>query len=57
MDKEEDSRLSSIADGLRYQREDIEAKYNARSQMLNRKIFKSSDLPYQLKNGEEDREE
>ena len=56
MDKDEHSRLTSIADGLRYQREDLESKYNARSQMLNRNIFKSSDLPYMLKNGEEDRE-
>jgi hypothetical protein len=47
-DKNEYSRLTSIADGLRYQRADIVGKYNARSKMLNRDIFKTSDLPAEL---------
>lgn len=47
-DKQESARLQSIADGLRYQKEDIEAKYNARSKMLNRNLFKTNDLPYEL---------
>jgi hypothetical protein len=47
-DKNEYSRLTSIADGLRYQRADIVAKYNARSKMLNRDLFKTSDLPAEL---------
>jgi len=47
-DKQESARLQSIVDGLRYQKEDIEAKYNAHSKMLNRNLFKSSDLPYEL---------
>ena len=54
-DKNEMSRLNSIADGLRYQREDIESKYNAKSQMLNKNLFKTNDLPAKLENGEEDR--
>lgn len=44
-DKNEYSRLNSIYDGLKYQRADIAGKYNARSQMLNRELFKTSDLP------------
>lgn len=47
-DKEESARLQSIADGLKYQKEDIESKYNARSKMLNRNLFKTNDLPYEL---------
>lgn len=44
-DKNEYSRLSSIYDGLKYQRADVAATYNARSQMLNRELFKTNDLP------------
>ena len=47
-DKNEHSRLISIADGLKYQRADIVGKYNARSKMLNRELFKTSDLPAEL---------
>lgn len=47
-DKNEYGRLSSIYDGLKYQRADIAAKYNARSQMLNRELFKTNDLPTTL---------
>jgi hypothetical protein len=47
-DKNEYSRLNSIADGLKYQRADIVGKYNARSKMLNRELFKTSDLPAEL---------
>jgi hypothetical protein len=47
-DKTEFSRLSSISDGLKYQRADIVAKYNARSQMMNREIFKGRDVPERL---------
>lgn len=47
-DKNEYSRLSSIYDGLKYQQADIAAKYNARSQMMNRELFKTSDLPLTL---------
>lgn len=47
-DKNEFSRLVSISDGLSYQKEDIISKYNARSQMANREIFKTNDLPTQL---------
>lgn len=47
-DKNEYSRLTSISDGLIYQKEDIISKYNARSQMGNREIFKTNDLPIQL---------
>lgn len=47
-DKNEYSRLTSISDGLKYQRADIVSKYNARSKMLNRDIFKTNDLPAEL---------
>jgi hypothetical protein len=47
-DKQEFSRLRSIADGLVYQMEDMRSKYNARSKMLNRNIFKDNNLPHQL---------
>ena len=47
-DKNECSRLRSISDGLKYQRADIISKYNARSKMLNRDLFKTSDLPSEL---------
>lgn len=47
-DKNEYSRLSTVYDGLKYQRADIAAKYNARSQMMNRDLFKTNDLPATL---------
>lgn len=39
-DKNEFSRLSSVVLGLKNQRENLVAKYNARSKMANRAIFK-----------------
>jgi hypothetical protein len=42
------SRLNSVLQGLRYQRDNIVSDYNARSNQLTRNLFKSSDLPYQL---------
>jgi hypothetical protein len=47
-DKTEYSRLSTIATGLKQQREDIIAEYNAKSKMQNRSLFKTKDLPFQL---------
>lgn len=47
-DKNEYSRLVNISDGLSYQKQDIISQYNARSQMANREIFKTNDLPTQL---------
>ena len=46
-DKGESARLGSIASGLKYQRADLVAEYNARSKMVNRSIFKSG-VPYSL---------
>lgn len=42
-DREEYSRLTSILLGLNQQRSDLAAEYNARSRMVNRKIFKAGD--------------
>lgn len=47
-DKNEYSRLTTIASGIQYQMEDIKAQYNAKSKMGNRNIFKSKNLPYQI---------
>lgn len=44
----EHSRLNSILQGLRYQRDNIVSDYNARSNQLTRNLFKDSELPYQL---------
>lgn len=43
-DREEHARLSSIALGLKQQRADLVAEYNARSRMANRTIFKAGDV-------------
>lgn len=43
-DKTEYSRLRSILTGLKQHRADLVTEYNARSKMINRKIFKG-DLP------------
>lgn len=43
-DKIEHSRLESVLLGLRQQREDMVAEYNARSRMANRNIFKAGDI-------------
>lgn len=47
-DKNELSRLRSIADGMAYQLQDIVSEYNAKSKMINRKIFKGRDVPAEL---------
>lgn len=44
-DKTEYSRLVTIVDGLVYQANDMIAKYNARSKMVSRSIFKTNDVP------------
>lgn len=49
-DKASYSQLQTISTGLRYQKADIAAKYNARSVMQNRSLFKTRDLPDQLPN-------
>jgi hypothetical protein len=47
-DKTEDARLQTIVTGLKQQREDIIAEYNAKSKMQNRNLFKDKNLPDQL---------
>lgn len=47
-DKNEYARLTTIYDGLKYQRADIAGKYNARSKMMNRELFKGDELPLEL---------
>ena len=49
-DKEEHSRLNTIALGIKQQRDDAVSQYNAKSKMANRNIFKTNDLPDQIKN-------
>ena len=44
-DREESFRLGSILLGLKQQRADMAAEYNARSEMANRSIFRTGDLP------------
>lgn len=44
-DKTEWNRLNTIVLGLRNQRASMVAEYNARSEMANRTIFKTGDLP------------
>lgn len=43
-DREEHSRLSAVVLGLKQQRADLAAEYNARSRMVNRSIFKAGDV-------------
>ena len=43
MDKTEYSRLNSVVLGLKNYREDLAARYNARSKMVNRAVFKHGD--------------
>lgn len=43
-DRIEHARLSAVALGLRQQRADLAATYNARSRMANRSIFKAGDV-------------
>lgn len=47
-DKQEDSRLRSITLGLQNQRLSMVAEYNAKANMANRDIFRTSELPAQL---------
>lgn len=47
-DKDEFGRLNAVVLGLKNQRQDMVAKYNARSKMANRSIFKSGELPETL---------
>lgn len=42
-DRVEYSRLSAITLGLKQQRADLAAEYNARSRMVNRNVFKAGD--------------
>lgn len=42
-DREESSRLASVELGLKQQRADLAAEYNAKSRMTNRSIFKAGD--------------
>lgn len=50
-DREEAARLSTIRLGLSQQQNDLAAEYNAKSRMVNRKIFKAGDtmLPVSIK--------
>jgi hypothetical protein len=43
-DREEYARLSAVTLGLKQQRADLAAEYNARSRMANRAIFKAGDV-------------
>jgi hypothetical protein len=47
-DKSELSRLNSIVQSLQMQLQNVVAEYNAKSQMVNRSIFKTGDLPEQV---------
>lgn len=47
-DKQEWGRLNSIILGLENQRAGMVAEYNARSEMANRSLFKTADLPETL---------
>ena len=48
-DRQEWNRLNAIVLGLRGQRADMVALYNARAKMVNRSIFMDSDVPEELK--------
>lgn len=47
-DKQEESRLRSVVDGLYNHKQDLIANYNARAKMANRNIFENSILPNYL---------
>jgi hypothetical protein len=47
-DRQEWNRLNSIVLGLEGQRTSMVAEYNARTQMANRDLFRTSDLPETL---------
>ncbi len=48
-DRIEYNRLSSVVLGLKNQRAGMIAKYNARSKMANRSLFKDNSLPGQMR--------
>lgn len=52
-DKQEWNRLNTIALGLKNQRASMIAEYNARTQMANRDLFRTSDLPAEIPLGVE----
>lgn len=47
-DRQEWSRLNTILLGLRGQRASMVAEYNAKTQMANRNLFRTGDLPAEL---------
>ena len=47
-DRQEWNRLNAVLLGLRAQRTSMVAEYNARTQMANRDLFRTSDLPAEL---------
>lgn len=47
-DRQEWSRLNAVLQGLRGQRTQMVAEYNARTSMANRDLFRTSDLPAEL---------
>lgn len=47
-DRQEWNRLNTVLLGLRAQRTSMVAEYNARTQMANRDLFRTSDLPAEL---------
>lgn len=47
-DKQESARLNGVLLGLQGQRASMVAEYNARTQMTNRNIFRTGDLPDHL---------
>ena len=47
-DRQEWSRLNNVLLGLRGQRASMVAEYNAKTQMANRNLFRTGDLPAEL---------
>lgn len=47
-DRQEWNRINSVVSGLTSQKASMVAEYNAKSQMANRNLFKTNDLPEQL---------
>lgn len=47
-DRQEWARLNNVLLGLRGQRAQMVAEYNAKTQMANRNLFRTSDLPAEL---------
>jgi hypothetical protein len=48
VDKDQYQQMTTNLIGLKQQRENIRKDYNARSQMYDRALFKTKDLPYEL---------